>query len=385
MFQSRTRLLQKGNGLSGAAAAVAFCMLLLPTSALAHVISIQRASATLHPDRITIEWKADAEDLVHQYGLGRTPARPYSVESVRDVAPRHADRLRSQLIIRDANGEQLVGRSVSQTMEPDPESNPDPATLQLRYEFEYRLESPPRYLSFQKSPGDGDPHTPTQLHLDIRPVGGNRPELIRLTNGGNVETIRIKWPDEGRRQPASISPAQDLKCIAAKIDVSERGMRVVLEVPLPMLETFQSVQRVDRDFLESSEQLEAAPHLSAFLRSRNPIHINGRPAEPGEMTLEFLDAGSPAQQTDTAPARLGVWLTRVRVVQNYKCNTSPEDFELRWNLFNPAVLVAEATVTCLGQSSTHRISTYEPTLRWSRGPSDLAQRRSDSPPTTLKH
>lgn len=344
-------------------------VLLLAVPVRAHVISAERGCVTVHSDRVTVEWQVHAEDFTHHYGIGRAALRPFTVESIRRAADEHAAHLLAHLIIRDAAGNRLFGKALSQTMEPAVGGNVDAEalrSLQIDYVFEYPLKSPPRYLSFQRSSREDPAWSPSQINLAVRLAESDRTETVRLTRGANVETLEFDWANAGRGQPAIVGPVGRLKTLSAHIDVAGDEVQVAVEIPLPLLETFLNVERVDRDFLEISEQEKAIPELSAYLSGRNPIRINGEAAQAELTRLQFLHAGSRGADSMTASSRLAAWMTVVRFDQTYKCDATPRELELQWNLFNPVVLVAEATVTSNGQGSTHRISTYEPTLRWSQ-------------------
>jgi hypothetical protein len=341
----------------------------------AHVISIGRGTVVVYPNRLTVELKVTAEDFVHYYGLGTSSKLPLTSEVLLQLAARHAHQLQEHLIIRESEGHQLSGRLISQTMDPALSENLDGErlrSLRVTYLFEYALASTPRHLSFQQAPGEGAAALPSQLYLEARPVGSDDLQVIRLTNGGNVETLKFEWPGDGGGRP-SISRVDELQAVVACLDVHEVDVRVTLEIPLPMLETFLSIERADRDFLEVSEQMAAMPRLRAFFQGRNPIWINGQALNASDTKLEFLDIDSSGLDKSTHSTRLGAWMTRVTVIQSYKPNSRPDQIELHWNLFNAAVLEAEAIVVCNGRRSNHRISTYEPTLRWSRFAAESAR------------
>ncbi len=343
--------------------------LLFAAPVRAHVISAERGSVVVHPDRVMVEWQVHAEDFAHYYGLGKAASRPFTMESIRRAADEHADLLLTQLIIRGSVGERLAGKAVSQTMEPADVGNDaseDVRSLRVKYVFEYPLKSPPRHLSFQRSSTQAAAWSPSQINLAVRADGSDRAETVRLTRGANVETLEFDWANAGRGRPVMGGHVGELKKITAQIDVTSDEVQVAIEIPLPLLETFLDVERVDREFVEISEQEKAVPRLSAFLSGRNPIRINGEAVEAELTRLHFLHAGSRGVEAGNTSTRLGAWMTVVRFVRTYRCDAMPREFELKWNLFNSAILVAEATVACDGQVSTHRISTYEPMLQWSR-------------------
>lgn len=336
--------------------------------AQAHVISILHGTASVLTDRIDVELTVNAEDFVHSYGASADPGHSQSGEPIDRAAARHAVQLLEHFIIRSADGERLSGRLVSRRAK----ASADVPSREVRlrapriiYGFQYVLNIPPRFLSFQQTLGAGDVALPAQLYLDVRAGDSGVSTTLRLTSGGNLETLQFRWPDAAGAAPKIIGPLEELKSIAARFEIDEAETRIQIDLPLPLLETFLPLRRADRDFLDPSEQQAARSVVQEFLRGHLPLHINGHSAAPRDVSVAFLTLDS-TEAAAGALQRVSAWTTRVRAIQSYATSSMPQAIELRWTLFNPLVLEVPAVIARGHQESTHRLSTYQPTLLWKR-------------------
>lgn len=337
-------------------------------TAQGHVISIVRGAATVHRDRIEVELTINAEDFVHYCGMVAVPGRPLSVDAVERAAARHADHLLEHFIIRNADGERLSGKLISlrtheSAVEVSRESRPH--SSHIVYSLEYALIRPPPFLSFQQTIGAGDAGLPSQLYLDVRAAADERGTTLRLTSGGNLETLRLQWPDaDSGSRPMIVGPLEELKFIGARMEIGDTSTRIEVDVPMPLLDMFLAIPRAERDFLDPEEQSAGRRAIEQFFRSRLALRIDGQTAEPRDAAISFF--GLNAGESTDRSLRLSAWTTRVRATLSYSSSAPPRDAELRWTLFNAAVLEARAVVACENRESVHRLSTYEPILHWRR-------------------
>lgn len=314
---------------------------------------------------------------MHYYGAPAAPGHPYSDDAIDRAAVRHADHLLEHFIIRNAGSERLSGKLVSRRTEAsadEPSRDGRPRAPRIVYCLQYALKVPPRFLSFQQTLGAGDAALPSQLYLDVRGAGAEKATTLRLTSGGNLETLRFRWLDAGSSgaPPEIIGPLEALKSIGARLQIDDTETRVQIDLPLPLLETFLNLRRTDRDFLEPSEQRAAQRAVQEYLRGRLPMQINGGSVEPHEVSLAFLDMEPLGAANPARTRRRSAWTTRVRVVQSYSTTSKPQAIELRWTLFNPIVLEVQAVIACGNRESVHRLSTYDPILRWKSAESVVA-------------
>jgi hypothetical protein len=318
--------------------------------ASAHVISIIRGTAVVHAERLEVVLEVNPEDLVHYYGSGEITPR---------AADRHAEHLLEQFVIRDADGDRVMGRVASVRTATSDKSAP----RRFVYSLEYALASAPEYLTFQQRIGAVDAGLRSQLYLLVRTAGASVTTILRLTSGGNTETLQLQWPDNGSigARPGIAGPVEELKSVRVRMDVREDGVNLQVDVPFPIMETFLPLRRDRQDFLETGEQEAARLAIQRFLDRRFPLRINGQSAEPHDSAIAFVQL-NPAGRAQ----RLSAWTTRVRAHLSYPSPELVREVEMGWTLFNAAVLEVQAVVNCNGQETDRRISTYEPDLRWVR-------------------
>lgn len=351
-------------------AAIGFWIAACAQSVFAHAVSISHGSVLVHPDRIRLELKIAAEDFAHYYGIGIMQRLPWSLESLEWAADRHGHSLVDAMVIRNGQGERLPGRLVSKLMTPLREGplNPDQIrSLEIIYVIEYANLHSPGLLSFQLLPITGSPGLLSQSCLNVRLSGTDESRSIRLTSGGNVETLQFSWPRDGSR-PTITGPLEGLKSVLARMEIAGDELRFEVDVPLPLLETFVPFDRVNREFIEVEDQRAAESRLQSFFLGRNDISIDGRLSVPDSAGVVWLEPGSSESTRSTFPRRLGVWTTRVRWSQRFELNKAPTSVTLHWDLFNAAVLQAEITLQSDNSRSIHRVSTYAPALHWTRQP-----------------
>jgi hypothetical protein len=346
-------------------------------AARAHTFSLIRGTAVVHPDRVVVELRTVADDLDHLYPMQPDDQGRIATTLLRNTVAAHKAYLLASLVIRGAAGERLPGRVVStQCNAPSRDSLDfhELADIMITHRFEYVTQRRPRYLTFQflERPDAG---LRAQVVLAVEAAGERPRRTLRLTNGGNVETLEFAW-DHGETGSGSASPAHPRPCAQARGDhgrlnalqaivrVEPDGVQIDVVVPLPILETWIAVPRADRDFLEVAEQAAVRNRLREFLRGRNEVRIDGDPVSPVIAELRFLDLDAGTIDEGGSPRRLSAWTARVGVRLRYEAHSAPQQVEVLWGLFNNAVLSADAVVVVDGGCFEHRFSTYDRRFVW---------------------
>lgn len=372
---------------------------LCPALSRAHTVSVVRGTVIVHCDHIVVEMELSAHDIRDIYDVQASPSAD-DESAWRDAAVRSGHRLLSDLAIRDADGVRIAGRLAATTLRAGGEAGRErpthggvPAGLSamndtnVSYTFDYSVDKPPQYLTFQQLPGAGDTMPPSNLVLFVRAAAGGAGRTIQLTQRGNAETLEFAWPVESSVQGgpaypgAALAPAgppayefapgaaddDRFRSMRASIDVGDDGLRVDIHLPLVILESWRPVPRAEGDFLTPSEQAAALPGLREFFAGQNLVLINGEPVRPFVQRLVFLGPDDALAEPASPPRRLGAWSARVGVSLSYSVGVAPQNVEIRWTLFNNAILTVPAVVTSRGESREHEFSTYAPTLSWSPG------------------
>jgi hypothetical protein len=349
----------------------------LALPAFGHPLTVTRGTAIVADNTLTITLDVRADNLVHALDVDANSDGLYDLTALRRAAETHSLALLQRLIVRDARGEQLKGRLEFWTLDHDGGDALDYDDFrrsQVRYAFKFALDTHNDYLSFQQRVAASDTIIPSTIVLaartGVRPLG-----TIRMTSRGNVEVLPLvprvgasadlASAAEGSDCPIARfvqSEAQDT--IRAIVRVHDARIRVDLFIPIRLLETWTPLHRARRDFLEADEQLRSQKEIARFMAMHNPVSIGERRVEGRIAGIEFLDVGELGRDQAQGSRRLSVWTTRARITTEYKTPHRPTSVELRWTLFNAAVLAAHALIVVDGDCLEHDLSTYDPHLRW---------------------
>lgn len=307
---------------SGLELAAALALVAAPLTA--HSLHQHRGEALVEPERVLV-----GVDLSNEHG-GRSE-------------------LDDEIVVRDAEGERLMGRVTASSDE-------------VRIEYETPLR--PSHLVFQLLPRTAGPER-RRLALTVRSQGLARERILTLTSGGNAEVVSFDW--SGHHPEPSCGPgALDadggrLDSVRALLRLDGSIARLDVVVPVRLVETWLPLPRHEHDWLAPEEQDEAREGLAELVRGRSILRAGGRAVGPASVAVAFLSLDDEALDETTARRRLSAWTGRVRVSQTFPAG---EAVELEWDLFNAAVLTADVFVVAQGECSRHRLSTYAPRLHW---------------------
>lgn len=357
------------------ASAVAIAMIAASSSAVAHPIAVNRGIITVFPDRIVAELRMSGEDLLHNEGPSHRPAR-LSSAWLRHAFEGQASRLVRTVVLRDEAGERMPGVVVESELEGVRDAELDVRGLgdvRASYTIEYRASCPQRFLTFRQETLDAPTGLPTQFALLVRQPAALCERTIRLSSGGNSETLEFDWTPRDGLEAASEGDALQthfsrhrFDAVQAIIHVVNDGLRIEIHVPLPLLETWIRIERDDPDHVLPDEQDQATAGLREFFMARNTFRLNDQTLSPQILEIGFLAPDETAINARAQRRRLGTWTARVGVVLDYRISESLKDIRVDWDLFNNAVLAADVLIIDGASTELHQFSTYAPSLRFER-------------------
>jgi hypothetical protein len=336
-------------------------------AATAHQLSVRTGTVVIDQDRIAVTIEVPAEDFRHDDTA--PPEASCSRGWLEEARTRHEPVLLASLVIRDADGDRLKGRVLSSTVPAPIEDSFEWDRLrriQATYRLEYTLPGTPRFLTFQLRFGEAPAPLNSQLALDVRRKGERSGRTIRLTSRGNAETLEFptgKTAASGPTQDRNALPAPErFNTIFSIIRADEGALEIETHVPLTLLETWQPVARRDADIIDPAEQAEACRVLAGLLAGAHRVLLDGAPRHGESAEMGILPPGAAGLAIQSEPHRASVWTARVAVRMRYGCAAPCEAVELRWGLFNNAVLTGRAVVTARGRTFEHEFTTYDPVL-----------------------
>ncbi|MCK6484930.1 MAG: hypothetical protein HUU22_11205 [Phycisphaerae bacterium] len=364
--------------------AAAIAIALHAASAFGHDLSVSRGTVTVADDRLAVTLEVPAEDLLHLDPAARRRSDACSAAWLNDARARYEPCVLKALAIHDTRGRRLTGRVVSSAVADALEERFEwnrLRRLRVRYTMEYAVESPRQFLTFRLCAAELPLRIQSQLVLDVRRAGDRSGREICLTSRGNAETLEFSPAssrDSAASQPAAaiaMLPApQRFTTVFAIIDRTDEGLIVEVHVPLPLLETWRPVARADADFLEPAEQSAACAALTDFIKSALYVHVDDAVAATAAVSYAaFIPPQAARLDARAEPQRLSAWTARLAVVLRYTPSRSSRIVQLKWGLFNNAVITARALVRDADRAFEHEFSTYDPLLRLVRQSAKLSR------------
>lgn len=360
------------------------CMIALGTSitpaastAFAHPISVTRGVVTVSADNISVSLQVTGEDLLHQDATLHRLDR-LTLHEMRDAFDRYAARLSGVLVLRDISGRRLERRVVEWQLtpaQPGVVEYRDLRAIRATYQMAYAVAGLPKLITFRQEDPEPPARMPAQFALLVRqlPLGGER--SIRLTAGGNAETLEFDWSATDScvapgsnvlTDPADETRGNRFDSIQAILRIEKHALKLDIRVPVPLMETWFAIPRREPDFLQPDEQRAALLRLTEFFSTLHRVRLNARPVGAQLRRVGFVGPATSDSGTGTTPQPLGIFTARVAVSLEYAISEEVRDLDITWGLFNSAVLTADVTVIDGESGRSHRFSTYAPTLSHQR-------------------
>jgi hypothetical protein len=226
----------------------------------------------------------------------------------------------------------------------------------------------PAYLTFQILPSEAPPGPAWQIALAIRGQAAGPAATLRLTSGGNAETVEVVWAS-GRAKVAastmtdqvgSCIPCQkrgpgSLKQVCVEFDRQSPEFRADLYIPLPLLATWLNIARLNRDYVTPAEQRELQPAAAELLADAFIVSSEGPPRPVEVKAISFV----PLAGEFTADSTLSFWTTRLHARLQIAGKNQDQPELINWRLFNGAISTISAIMTIDGRCLDHEFSSYD--------------------------
>jgi len=210
------------------------------------------------------------------------------------------------------------------------------------------------------APGEWSPSRARRLTLAVRDERTAGQQVVTLTSGGNVETLRfgLPAPTPACGAAALDRPDDGTSGVVALWRPEASGARADIVVPLGVLESWLPIARVDPDRLEAAEQQAAGGRVLELVASRvRLLTENGETIGAASGEVVFLGPDGEAAAAQPPPRALDAWTARVRVTLRFN-----RPGTLTWDLWNARVTTAQVTVLDANGCAERRLSTYDPKL-----------------------
>lgn len=337
-------------------------------TARGHSVSVSRGTIVIGANAIEANLSIPIDDLLHAFRPAFDDRDRLSAEALDECVRRYELQVLRHFVIRDVAGKRLSGRVSSAAHSLSNAEDYDYASLRAgraSFRLEYKASEPPDYLTFQQTFFCDGPSHAAQLVLDIRVDADQPGRVVQLTNRGNAETVQVHWLDAD--SPDFVDAPSRFSRIEGRLDIESQQVRLTVNMPLVLAETWLPVARSDPDFVTAAEWSAARKQLAELIESGAAMQINGQPATPAEVSISLA---GPQRHADSAVDKAGAlssWTAGVAATLVYAVDSMPHDVALNWRLLNAAVLEAEVICVDGDQSTTHRLTPYDPSLHWPAG------------------
>lgn len=362
--------------------ALAALLVAAPSVAIGHAFLHTRGVVSVTGERLEITLDVEAEDVLHFGDVRVDAADRVNTDELVAALRRHRDRLASGIAVMDEHGTHAVSRIADEPFEVPPgESLTVDALRQLRLpvHLTYTTTGRPRWLTLRALPESELGRVPWQAGLAVR-AGDAQRRSIRLTSGGNAETIELERTGPPAVVVASAGAASSAcQCgrslsndperfreILADLQSFDNGLLVRVSVPVPVLETWERIARVDGDVLTAGERDSALAAGTGRVARSVTVIVDGRERVGEVVSSGFAPAGESAGAVDASSS---VWTTRLVTELQFPTDAPGEIAVIHWSLFNSAVVRARVTVHRLDACSERFLTTYDPMV-WPAGNQD---------------
>lgn len=361
--------------------AALFCLLLAARPLWAHPISLVNIDAWVHRDRLEMKLAVMPEDFLLVYGLSANAESRLAKDDLLKSAEKHKQFLLDGLIIRDTEGNRLVGKVTGVQIPPlPPEGLPvtELMATTLVYQVEYPLAHPPSHLTFQQNFGAGSMPIPAIVTLVLTREGLPAESPLRVPGEESVLTVALDWKETASSTAPDYAAAKAREEEKHKQDmgissyaatytfvyIANEEVRVEILIPLLTLETWQPVGRTNRDFLEVSEQVAAREPLEKFFTGQNELKLDGVVVKPKLDRLDFYGVDFKDFAMRAAPQRLSAWTVRVGAILSYSTKGAPGHVDLKWTLFNDEMPAARAVIFAYDKGARFTFYPRNPLYHW---------------------
>ncbi len=322
----------------------------LAVPAAAHPISITKSLVYVTQDRVTVHLELFVEDLFLFHDVKPNDQDFFEPHVIESGIEQHEPFLLERFVIRDSQGEPLVGRTVRVDRSDLPAEGVAMAELMayaLTFVFEYPLDKPPEFLTFSQHFADGRLLIPAEMQLNVQQEGAGEP-FQEVLYSDSPQTVRFSW-DHPRlsadaseeqlqawyeRQKEEMLGITSYSAVYSFFYIEDHQIRHEILIPLLTLDESVLIARADESFLEVSEQDLAAEQIEAYFRAGNPVEIDGVQVQPVIERVDFYGLDFRDFAIRAPRSRVSMASARVGIILSYPTLGSPGTIQVTWDRFH---------------------------------------------------
>ncbi len=239
---------------------------------------------------------------------------------------------------------------------------PEDSQLVVFAELSYPSAGQPATLSLRPPTGDDENAVAANIGFVLYHLGVPVNDFRYLSQ---EEQLRLDWDDPWYSRFANRNLWRQFDApLSAFLYVEPFEVRQEIVLRPKDLEHWVDLGIGDQEVLPASGHEAIKARIADFLRGRNPVHIDGRPAEGRLDRIHFLrrtlrqtGVVAPGEDLDTQSAVLGVIFV-------YPTKALPSQVEMSWDLFSPRIGSVPCIATDEAGGLPARLTPEDPVLRW---------------------
>ena len=339
-----------------------------------HPVSVVKADIYVNRKSTTMKLTCFAEDLELLQGVEPFDDGLYDLDELRDATQDHAKYLAEKITLRDADGELLIAEITDIIDFEAPEDGVKAGTLmsfQLQFEFQYRYEEPPKFITIEQNMVADGALLPSEFEYLLKQAGSNvpfsgsikpaEPQTIQfdwdkpILGEDASEEEWAKWFDEQREKNLGIT---SYSSVYSFIYITEHEVRHEVLIPLATLTTMLEFERAEPSFLNVAEQEEAARKVEALFSVGNAVKIDSIEVQPVFDRIDFygLDLSDFALQAEKR--KVSMASGRVGVIMSYSTKGLPSKVEVTWDKFNNVVRSVDSVIIAFDKVDKTQFSKF---------------------------
>lgn len=304
-----------------------------------HPVTISWVTANLLEDRVVLNVKISAEDLLYFH-----PIEPDSLFHLNRVqllgsAKAHESIIRDAFQIRNQNNQSLPSSfikgdysSISQTQQFDVM---ELMKFPLYYQLEFALDSSTQLLTFSQKM---EVNVPVISFLSI---SKNGKILVENTE------LDAHQPFTMNRDAVSIGSKAEMNTMLSYITLSDTKIAHEMTISYKLLKSLMGQVKAGDSLI----------YYESFFQENSSVEINGILITPKITQLTIQNLSSQASLNDYS-------LINVRV--EYALTDLPLDVIITWDSFNWQVRWFQSFIDAFGETIEHKFSRFNPQFDWKR-------------------
>ena len=335
-----------------------------------HQISLIRANATVHSNRLDLTLNVLPEDVLLTTGPITFSGGNISKAEMLKGTDTHHKVVLDGLIILDENGNRLTGELTGVVL-PPMVGDTIPVDVLLSTTFVYRVEfplaRPPTQLSFRQHFNPRTSPMPVMTVLTVTREGLNSSTMMRVPDGDNPETVAFDWSEKPSSSTGTVTTVTQIPSFDVTdsyLYIQDEEVRVEVLMPLSTLETWFPIPRANPAILEPIEQVRPRLDLEKFLTEQNQLRIDGLLVKPRLDRYDFYGLDSQDFSIRPARKRLDAATARLGAILVYSTKGAPRQVELTWTLFNPREPTVRTIVFAYDKGTNLLFQPDKPTFVW---------------------